>query len=76
VIYDAQAICGLALPGLCIYLAIVLGLFWRTEPIRVARRRDLSLGYLMFTTLQIDTELLDPLMLIRLGESGSRIGAR
>jgi hypothetical protein len=30
----------------------------------------------MFTTLQIDTELLDPLMVIRLGETGPRIGAR
>lgn len=28
----------------------------------------------MFTTLQINTELLDPLMVMRLGESGLRIG--
>jgi hypothetical protein len=39
-------------------------------------RRYLSVGSLMFTTLQIDTKLLDPLMVIRLGESGPRIGAR
>jgi hypothetical protein len=48
---------------------------WVANP-HLGNRRDLSVGSLMFTTLQIDTGLFDPLPLIRLGESGPRIGAR